>query len=246
LNRLEVGRQAIDLVPIPSGEFLMGSSNEVFGEAPIHLVTIARPFWLSKFPITQTIWEETTGENPSYFSETKLLPVDSVSWDDAIQFCAQLSRRIGRSVRLPTESEWEYACRAGSENEFFMFTNPMAFVDGSSIPVSTALKVCDFGWFDLNSRNRTHPVGKKLPNRWGLYDMIGNVWEWCQDDWHDDYVGAPSDGSAWTGGDDQETRRCVRGGAWDMDAFRCRSTYRSYDDKRVATNRSGLRIAVEM
>jgi formylglycine-generating enzyme required for sulfatase activity len=104
--------------------------------------------------------------------------------------------------------------------------------------------VCQYAWFDLNSGDGTRAVGLKRPNPWGLHDMLGNVWEWCADAWHEGYVGAPDDGGPWAEGAARQPRRCLRGGAWDMNAFRCRSPYRSYDHSELATNRFGFRVAV--
>jgi formylglycine-generating enzyme required for sulfatase activity len=133
-------------------------------------------------------------------------------------------------VRLPTEAEWEYVCRAGTDTEFYFGDEPNA--------------LSEHAWFDLNSNECTHPVGLKQPNPWGLHDIVGNVWEWCEDVWHGDYSGAPLNGSAWMANQDKQERRSVRGAAWNMDGFRCRSSYRSYDWKDAATNRLGFRIVL--
>jgi formylglycine-generating enzyme required for sulfatase activity len=135
-------------------------------------------------------------------------------------------------VRLPTEAEWEYACQAGTSDEFYF--------SGKEQDVG------EYAWYDLNSGERTHPVGLKKPNTWGLFDMTGNVWEWCEDVWHSDYDDAPSDGSAWMHNEDKQPRRSLRGAAWDMDAFRCRTAYRSYDWKHISTSRFGMRIVVDI
>lgn len=224
------GRQAIDLLAIDSGVFQMGSSQGLPLEIPVHRVHIARRFLLGKFPITQGQWEAVMPHNPSVFSGADDLPVDSVSWEDAKAFCAKLASTSGRVVRLPSEAEWEYACRASAVNEFF-------FGDDES-------HLCEHSWFDLNSHARTHPVGMKKPNNWGLYDMAGNVWEWCEDVWHSDYETAPNDGSPWQENAAEQPRRCLRGGAWNYDAFRCRSAYRSREWKHHATDHFGFRIVV--
>src|SRR5262249_39719134 len=187
------------------------------------------PFLLGKYPVTQEQWQAVLGANPSAFTGEEHLPVDGVSWDDAQAFCARLSRAAGRVVRLPSEAEWEYACRAGTATEFF-------FGDGEA-----ALE--DYAWFDRNSGGRTRPVGRKAANAWGLHDMAGNVWEWCADVWHSDYDGAPADGRARDEGAEGQPRRCLRGGAWNFDAFRCRSAYRSRERKHFATNHFGVRVA---
>jgi formylglycine-generating enzyme required for sulfatase activity len=137
--------------------------------------------------------------NPSEFRGEESLPVDSVSWDDAQKFCTRLSQATGRVIRLPSEAEWEYACRAGTTTEFF-FGDSEADLD-------------DYAWFNWNSDGRTHPVGTKAANSWGLHDMTGNVWEWCEDIWHSDYEGAPADGRAWQDRAEVQPRRCLRGGA---------------------------------
>jgi formylglycine-generating enzyme required for sulfatase activity len=120
------------------------------------------------------------------------------------------------------------------------------FLDESEICDDARSALAEYAWFDLNSTDRSHAVGAKRPNPWGLHDMIGNVWEWCADAWHANYVGAPEDGTAWVGGAETQLRRCLRGGAWDMNAFRCRSSYRSFDHGGLATNRFGFRVAVDV
>jgi formylglycine-generating enzyme required for sulfatase activity len=179
-------------------------------EMPAHEVTLAQPFYMGKFEVTQEQYEKITKSNPSHFKGARN-PVEGVSWDDAQAFCKQMSQKTGRSVRLPSEAEWEYACRAGTSTWFY---NGDRNEDLRRV-----------GWYDKNSADRTHPVGEKEPNVFGLYDMHGNVWEWVEDDWHDDYTGAPTDGSAWI-----ETHRgdgrVLRGGSWFGSAGVCRSACR--------------------
>jgi formylglycine-generating enzyme required for sulfatase activity len=233
----------VELIPVLPGEFLMGSDNEFFSEAPAHRVKIASGFLLGKYPITQSEWLAVMGNNPSAFPDSLDRPVDSVNWQQAAEFCRRLSGQAGQCVRLPSEAEWEYACRAGTSSEFF-FGSWGPILDDSEIPAEAKQLLGEHAWFDLNSADSTRPVGLKRPNPWGLHDMMGNVWEWCADTWHNDYVGAPNDGTPWRDGDEQQPRRCLRGGAWDMNAFRCRSSYRSYDHREMATNRFGFRVAV--
>jgi formylglycine-generating enzyme required for sulfatase activity len=208
-------------------------------------VTIERAFDLGRSPVTQRQWESLSGGNPSHFGLSGDHPVDSVSWPDAVLFCQRASERSGRCVRLPSEAEWEYACRAGSRDEFF-FCDEGPFCDENAIPHEVRVQLHEFAWFDENSLETTHAVGTKRANLWGLHDMIGNVWEWCQDHWHADYRGAPANGNPWLDGPEAKPRRCLRGGAWDMNAFRCRSCYRSWDWETLATDRFGLRICVEV
>jgi len=221
----------------------MGSDNQFFSEVPAHMVKIQSGFFLGRFPVTQAQWLAVMGNNPSTFRDSPDLPVDSVCWEQTVEFCRRLGAQSGHGVRLPSEAEWEYACRAGNVSDFF-FGPWGPFLDDSELPGEVPQALRDYAWFDLNSGGCTRPVGLKRPNPWGLHDMVGNVWEWCADVWRSDYAGAPDDGSPWVVGEELQPRRCLRGGAWDMNAFRCRSSYRSYDHRGLATNRFGFRVAV--
>jgi formylglycine-generating enzyme required for sulfatase activity len=223
----------------------MGTNNRLYGEAPIHAVKFRRGFLLGKYPVTQAQWSVVMGDNPSTFRDSPNLPVDGVSWDRASEFCQRISRHSGRNVRLPSEAEWEYACRAGTDSEFF-FGPWGPFTDDTEVPWAACKALSDYAWFDLNSTERTWPVDLKRANPWGLSDIVGNVWEWCADVWHDDYNGAPDDDVAWVADAAQQPRRCLRGGAWDMNAFRCRTSYRSFDHRELATDRFGLRVAMDV
>jgi formylglycine-generating enzyme required for sulfatase activity len=217
-------------VLIPAGEFMMGSSDGVDNEKPVHRVRISQSFELGKYEVTQAEWEAVMKNNPSHFKGSNL-PVESVSWDDAQAFIKKLNaKNDGYSYRLPTEAEWEYACRAGSSVDDAGSLAAMAWFGGNS--GKTRLNVDEiFRTARGHYRKRlddngaqTHPVGQKQANAWGLYDMHGNVWEWCQD-WYDkDYyknspVADPS-------GPGTGSHRVTRGGGWGDIAVRCRSAVR--------------------
>ena len=239
-----LGPVSVEVVEIPPGSFRMGSPNELFSETPPHEVTIGRGFLLGRFPVTQEEWMAVTGSEPSRFRLSRRHPVENVSWDEARGFCQSLCRLSGRVVRLPSEAEWEYSCRGGTIGELF-FSARGPFADDTAVSRDLRDVLRGYAWFDENSGGETHPVGLGEANPFGLHDILGNVWEWCEDTWHASYAGAPLDGSAFLSGSERQPRRCVRGGAWDMNAFRCRSSYRSWDWRDARTDRTGLRVVVE-
>ena len=227
------------MVYIPGGTFTMGSPESEEGrdddEGPQHDVTVP-PFFMGKYPVTQGQWKELASRTdlkvkldlklePSYFKEPYQdidrwhRPVERVSWYEAVEFCERLSKLTQRNYRLPSEAEWEYACRAGTTTPFYFgntITPELVNYDGQYV-YGNAQK----GEY----REETTPVGQFYPNAFGLYDMHGNVSEWCLDTWHNSYDGAPTDGSVWeTGG--HSTRRVRRGGSWCFSPRRCRSAYR--------------------
>ncbi|MCG9891669.1 MAG: SUMF1/EgtB/PvdO family nonheme iron enzyme [Thermosynechococcaceae cyanobacterium MS004] len=220
---------ALELVQIPSGSFEMGS-NEHETEKPIHTVTL-KSFWMGRYPVTQEQYKAVMGNNPSHFKGDLNRPVEYVRWHDAITFCKKLSQQIGQTISLPSEAQWEYACRAGTASRY-------CYGDEEG-------QLKDYAWFIGNSNSQTHPVGERKPNPWGLYDMHGNVWEWCQDHWHGDYNGAPRDGDAWIDrGKNNNHPRLLRGGSWYGTSRNCRSANRV---RNSADNRSdyfGFRVAL--
>jgi formylglycine-generating enzyme required for sulfatase activity len=191
---------------IPAGSFLMGSPEDEMGRRrheEQHTVEITQPFLLKTTPVTQAQWLAVMGNNPAHFQGDDRRPVEQVSWADAARFCETLSAQTGSPYRLPTEAEWEYVCRAGTTTARYGDTDAVA-------------------WYRDNTNEATQPVGQKQPNAWGLYDMLGNVWEWCQD-WYGDYPSEPQrDPQGSSSGDG----RVVRGGAWVHDAQYCRAAQR--------------------
>ena len=213
----------MEFVKIPSGEFMMGS-NEYNDEGPVHKVTIRVPFLLGKYPVTQEQWKSVMGSNPSRF-EGDDLPVEKVSWDDAQKFIQKLNQKEGTDeYMLPSEAEWEYACRAGTTTRYSFGNDESKLKDYCWYSGYSTYEEWDKNKDQIYKEGHTHPVGQKKPNSWGLYDMHGNVWEWCQDRWHDNYNGAPGDGSAWEGGSSSD--RVYRGGGWFSLAGDCRSADR--------------------
>jgi len=220
----------LEMVNLPAGEFLMGSpdsdSDAKSWEKPQHQVKV-NSFAIGKYPVTEAQYQAVMGTNPSRFQNNPQNPVENVSWDDAQAFCRKLSQITGKTYRLPTEAEWEYACRAGTTTRFY-------FGDDAN-------QLGDYAWYDGNSQQTIHPVGQKRPNAWGLYDMSGNVWESCEDNWHDNYKNAPKDGSAWLIKDNYS--QILRGGSWCNDPYSCRSAFR-YDNVRLGLiiNDDGFRV----
>lgn len=192
---------------IPAGTFMMGSPVDVaapFGdEGPQHEVTLTEPFWLAETPVTQALWQAVTGETPSYFKGEDR-PVEQVSWKDAQAFIEQINARVpGLEARLPTEAQWEYACRAGTTTTRYGELDAVA-------------------WHSGNSGNETHPVKQKQANAWGLYDMLGNVWEWCAD-WKGSYQ---PDAAINPRGPERGSSRVIRGGSCGYSARGVRAAFR--------------------
>ena len=213
----------MEFVLIPAGTFEMGSNEEMDHEQPVHTVEITKPFYLGKYPVTQAEWEAVMGENPSQF-EGANRPVDSVSWDDAQEFIRELQQKDGgRRYRMPTEAEWEYACRVGAGDAYERDVEAVAWCSG-------------------NSGDETHPVGQKPPNLWGLYDMLGNVWEWVQDRYAGDYYErSPRQDPQ---GPDSGKVRVLRGGSFDLKSTlaRCAIRYWGYPSNRF--NDIGFRLVL--
>jgi formylglycine-generating enzyme required for sulfatase activity len=233
---------AMTLVRIEPGSFMMGST-EYKDEKPPHTVRITKAYYLGKYQVTQGQYREVMGMNPSRFTDSDDLPVEKVSWFDAVRFCNKLSEREhkkayyeingelvnilgGGGYRLPTEAEWEYACRAGSASKY-------PFGDDEA-------DLGEYAWFSWTSGCQTHPVGH-LRSRWGLHDMLGNVWEWCQDGYDAVYYrkspAADPPGPPWA------NSRVLRGGAWNCDPGRCRPACRLRNEPGNADRFSGFRLA---
>jgi formylglycine-generating enzyme required for sulfatase activity len=219
---------------IPAGEFYMGSEESV-DEKPVHKVKINNPFYLGTYLVTQREWKAVMGDNPSGFKGDDL-PVENVSWDKVQKFIKKLKEKEGTDkYRLPSEAEWKYACLAGTTTRY-------SFGDDES-------KLGDYAWYatslmSLMTKRKTHLVGQKKSNPWGLYDMHGNVWEWVQDEWHDIYYGAPTDGSAWESGGGAD--RVIRGGGWLSIAWYCRSAFRNRYAPRNRNLVLGFRLLREL
>ncbi|QDL11514.1 serine/threonine protein kinase [Brasilonema octagenarum UFV-E1] len=239
------GGAILDMIAIPAGSFLMGSATEdieqvlrleswfkrsdiekwLRPEMPQHRVSVPA-FCMSKTPITQEQWQAVCTNNPSQFS-SPLRPVENVSWWDALEFCDRLSQLTGKPYCLPTEAEWEYACRAGTQT-LYSFSNRKQLLPS-------------YAWYTWNARNKTQQVGQKKPNAWGLFDLHGLVWEWCEDTWHESYSGAPMDGSAWSEAG-HPTKHVVRGGSWYSLADDCRCAHRFCFDANFRYSSIGFRV----
>jgi formylglycine-generating enzyme required for sulfatase activity len=221
----------MELVWIAPGNFMMGSETVSSDEKPVHQVMIGNGFYMGKYEVTIAEWRKVMGNIPEgmkkdlgrKFKDDERKPVLRVSWDDAREFIRKLNALgDGYTYRLPTEAEWEYACRAGTTGDYAGNLDAMA-------------------WYSLNSGQQTHPVGQRQPNGFGLYDMHGNVWEWCEDLYHENYNGAPTDGSAWLSGGEQEYR-VLRGGSWKYSARDLRSAYRRKSEHSYFSENTGFRI----
>jgi formylglycine-generating enzyme required for sulfatase activity len=232
-------RFADEFVPVTPGQgkfpaaFVMGSgAGGSASEQPAHKVTLKRPFALAKYEVTQELYQAITGENPSRWKGPRN-SVEKVSWDEAVAFCRKATQELrrlgllgkGEVIRLPSEAEWEYVCRAGT-------TTAYSFGDDAGA-------LTQYGWFTGNAKGNDPPVGAKKPNPWGFYDLHGYVWEWCADAWHENYEGAPADGSLWRAEGAKE--RVIRGGAWTERAERCRCAARGRAPAETRSDAIGFR-----
>ena len=237
----------LDMILIPGGTFTMGSPEDEpersEDEGPQHEVNISS-FFMGRHPVTQAQWRVVAGlpqvnreldPDPAQFKGENH-PVERVSWYNAVEFCDRLSQYTRREYRLPSEAEWEYACRSGTKTPFYFgktLTTDLANYDGNYI-YNDGPK----GEY----REQTTPIDHfKIANAFGLCDMHGNVWEWCQDHWHDTYEGAPADGSAWLSENENDSR-IIRGGSWLTLPWSCRSAYRNPDPPDDANDYIGFRV----
>jgi formylglycine-generating enzyme required for sulfatase activity len=236
----------LEMVEIPAGKFMMGSPDyevEAYeNEKPHHPVTV-NSFFIGKYPVTQAQWQFVASleeialpldRNPAKYQGSDR-PVEQISWYEAVEFCLRLSQLTGRTYRLPSEAEWEYACRAGTDSRFHF---------GRKLPKNLVNN------YDSRSKQEypegTTPVGAfGVANAFGLYDMHGNLYEWCSDFWHDDYQYAPCDGSAWFDGMN-ESDRVIRGGFWNSYARNCRSAFRDRSEPESCSSVVGFRVVCEI
>ena len=259
---------------IPPGTFMMGSPEDEPGrwddEGPQHRVTVERGFWLGETPVTQRQYQAVVGSNPSHFEHAGPdAPVESVSWEDAQAFCERLAGAVedlesGSVFRLPSEAEWEYACRAGTDTALYTGPitikgernapelDPIAWYGGNSgVEYEGAYDSSDWEEKQYDHKTAgTHPVAAKAPNAFGLYDMLGNVLEWCEDEWHDSYEGAPDEGTAWEDGKRRKREkeagrgRVIRGGSWFYWARYCRCAYRNGGEPGGRDGGLGFRLVL--
>jgi formylglycine-generating enzyme required for sulfatase activity len=230
----------LKMVEIPAGKFLMGSPetepDRKDAESPQHEVTVSS-FFMAEFPVTQAQWQEIASLRPvkrwlnpdPYYFKGDLLPVVEVSWHEAQEFCARLCRLTGKNYRLPSEAEWEYACRAGTTTAYYF---------GENLDQSLANYRGNVG--------KINPLGSYPANAFGLQDMHGNVWEWCEDRWHENYQNAPTDGSSWNENDSQSSTRILRGGSYINLSGNCRSALRGRKDADNRFNDGGFRLSLSL
>ena len=208
----------IEMVYVEGGTFHMGSNNWEDDERPVHTVQL-KSFYIGKYEVTQKQWKEIMGFNTSKFKGCDNCPVETVSWNDVQEFIRKLNAKTGLHYRLPTEAEWEYAARGGNKSRGYKYS-------GSN-------NIDEVGWYYGNSGKKTHPVGMKQPNELGIYDMTGNVWEWCSD-WYDRYYYSKSPAEN-PKGPDKGMLKVLRGGAWLNNVYYCRTAIRGrrYPDSGV-------------
>ena len=219
----------IDMVKVEAGTFMMGATSEMHDlfndEKPVHQVTLTNDYYMGKYEVTQALWQAVMGSNPSIFKGDDL-PVEQVSWNDCQEFISKLNNLTGKKFRLPTEAEWEYAARGGKKSRGYQYS-------GSS-------NISDVAWYTDNSGSKTHPVGMKQSNELGLYDMTGNVWEWCQD-WYGSYVSSSQTNPI---GAVSGSYRVDRGGSWNYFARGCRLSFRYCSTPGSRRHDLGLRLVL--
>ena len=222
---------SIEMVKVEAGTFMMGATSEMKHpydwEKPVHQVTLTNEYYMGKYEVTQALWQAVMGNNPSHFKGENL-PVETVNWNECQEFISKLNSMTGRKFRLPTEAEWEYAARGGKKSRSYQYS-------GSS-------NISDVAWYDGNSVNKTHPVGTKQANELGIYDMSGNVYEWCLD-WYGSYSSSSQTNPT---GAVSGAHRVYRGGSWDFYAGRCRLSYRRYGTPDYRNSILGLRLALSV
>lgn len=244
---LDLGnRVSLELTWIPAGDFMMGTDNTNSDEWPRHRVTIGHGFWMGIHEVTQAQWQQVMGENPSQFKGPNH-PVERVSWEDARDFLKRLNRLAATQLpadhqaRLPTEAEWVYACRAGTQTEFWFGDDPAELSKYGNF--ADASEKTELSWRDMQHDDHfsgTAPVGSFPPNPWGLYDMHGNVWEWCED-WYGPY---PTNAVTDPLGPEKGRRKVIRGGGWGVTAEDCRSANRYRFKPEVNGANIGLRVSI--
>lgn len=252
---------SLDMVLIPSGKFLMGAPEDELesynDERPQHEVIVSS-FLMGRYPVTQTQWRIVANwpkdkcklnSDPSHFKGDNR-PVENVIWEEAIEFCQRLSVKTGRTYHLPSEAQWEYACRAGTKAPFHFgetLSDELANYRAQDEKIGDTLYKGTYGKGIVGKyRRETTEVGIFPPNNFGLHDMHGNVWEWCQDDWHDSYRGAPVNGSAWIEENATDTDKLLRGGSWLVYPKNCRSTNRYGDLRDYRLKDIGVRVCCKM
>ena len=220
---------SIDMVRVEAGTFTMGATPEIknpdYYEKPTHRVTLTNDYYIGKYEVTQALWKAVMGKNPSNFKGDNL-PVEQVNWDDCHDFLSKLNRITGKTFRLPTEAEWEYAACGGNKSRGYQYS-------GSN-------NLSDVAWYSGNSRSKTHAVGTKQANELGIYDMTGNVWEWCQD-WNGEYSSSSQVNPT---GANSGSYRVSRGGSWDNNAWFSRSSFRNSSSPSYRNNFTGLRLVL--
>ncbi len=217
----------LEMVRIPSGEFDMGSSENDDDEKPVHHVQITKEFYMGATEVTQAQWLAVMGKQPTHFTGQDF-PVEHVSWENAKKFCEELSKKDGKPYRFPTEAEWEYACRAGTKTRF-------SFGDQDA-------DLKERGWHKDNSGKRSQKAGSLKPNAWGLYDMHGNMWEWCGDLYSEYRKESATDPT----GPDKGVNRVMRGGSWYEGSQHCSSANRFWDTPTSRYDAYGFRVARDL